>query len=168
MNVPRGTDLRAALIAGRLLESDMDFYNVLKQRENLTLWGSGLPNQPDADALGQLEIWWSVEIEARTWGIKEITPYVKKLVLDGYYEIPDAEGDMVESDERFHYEYPEPEQPKNIGPDVDAPTPDNIARLATPKWTVEYKIDPYRERSSMTIWPEAEVDLRKRTIEIKF
>jgi len=33
---------------------------------------------------------------------------------------------------------------------------------------VEYKIDPYRERSSMTIWPEAEVDLRKRTIEIKF
>lgn len=168
MNVPRGTDLRAALIAGRLLESDMDFYNVLKESENLTLYGSGLSDQPDAEAHGQLEVWWSVEIEARTWGIKEITPYIKKLVLDGYYEVPDAEGDMVESDERFRYEYPEQDTPKQIGPDPDAPTSANVIRLATPKWTLDYKIDRYRERSSMTIWPEAEVDLRKRTIEIKF
>lgn len=169
MNVPRGTDLRAVLIAGRLLESDMDFYNVLKERDSgLTLYGREPNMPPEAEASGQLEIWWSVEIEARDWGVKDITPYLKKLVLDGYYEIPDAEGDMVESDQRFHYEYPEAEQPKHIGSDVDAPTPDNIARLATPKWTVEYKVDPYRERSSMSIYPEAEVDLRKRTIEIKF
>lgn len=166
MNVPRGTNLKAALIAGTLLESDMEFYNTLSPSEN-NLDLHGLPAGFD-EAFGQLEIWWSVEIEARTWGIKEITPYIKKLVLDGWYEILDAEGDPIESDEKFHYEYPEPAAPKHIGPDVDAPTPDNIVRLATPKWTLNYGIDRYRERSSMTIWPEAEVDLRKRTIEIKF
>lgn len=155
-------------MAAALLESDLEFYNILQPSEGLLeLHGSGLPNQPDAEAFGQLEIWWSVEIEARTWGIKDIMPYVKKLVLDGWYEVPDAEGDMVESDERFHYEYPEQDQPKHIGPDVDAPTPDNVVRLATPKWTVEYAVDPY-EKSRTSFSPKAEVDLRKRSIEIKF
>jgi hypothetical protein len=170
MNVPRGTNIRAAVLAGRLLESDMEFYNKLTPADDtLELYGCDQPNLLDAEAFGQMEVWWSVEIEARTWGIKEITPYVKKLVLDGWYEVPDAEGDMQQADTGFHYEYPESEPtPKNIGPDVDAPTPANVVRLATPKWTIDYKIDRYRERSSMTIWPQAEVDLRKRTIEIKF
>lgn len=170
MNVLRGTNLRAALIAGHLLESDMEFYNVLKERDNgLTLYGREPNMHPDAEAQGQLEIWWSVEIEARTWGIKEITPYLKKLVLDGWYEIPDEEGDMIEAEQRFHYEYPEKEaSAPPVGPDPDAPTPGNIARLATPQWKVEYGLDRYRERQWLTLVPEAEVDLRTRTIEIKF
>ncbi len=165
-----GTNIRAALVVGRLLESDMEFHNVLSQgEENLELWGSGLRDQPNAEAFGSLEVWWSVDIGAREWGIKDITPVITKFVLDGYYEVPDAEGDMVESDQRFHYEYPEAPAPKNIGPDVDAPTPANVARLATPKWTVEYAIDPYRgERRSLNVYPVAEVDLRTRKIEIKF
>lgn len=168
MNVPRGTNLRAALVTARLLEDEgLDFYNVLQQSEgNLTLSGGG--KGPDDTPLGQLEIWWSVEIEARSWGIKDINPYVKKLVLDGYYEGVDAEGDTYDTGETFHYEYPEKQEaPPQIGPDPDAPTPDNIVRLATPKWKVEYGVDRYRkERTTFT--PEAEVDLNKHTIEILF
>lgn len=163
-------NLKAAIIAGRLLESDMEFHSVLQstgRETGLTLYGSGLPQYPQAEAIGTLEIWWTIEIEAREWGIKDITPFIKKLVLDGHYEIPDAEGDMVESNERFHYEYPEQEAPKRIGPDVDAPTPENVLRLARPNWKLDYKLDKYKDRDSI-IAPEAEVDLRRSTIEIKF
>lgn len=170
MNVPRGTDVRAAVIAARLLEDEgLEFYNVLSPSEGtLDLIGSSLAGHPDAEAFGQLEVWWSVEIEARTWGIKDITPYVKKLRLDGWYDILDAEGNSIESDEKFHYEYPEAKQPTpQIGPDPDAPTPDNIVRLATPKWNLDYRVDPYRKERT-TFSPTAEVNLAKRTIEILF
>lgn len=114
---------------------------------------------------GQLEIWWSAEIEARDWGIKDITPFVKKLKLIGWTEEEDERGRMREG-KPFTYEYPE-QTPKEIGPDVDAPTPDNVARLATPKWTVNFGVDPHK-KSRTTFAPSAEVDITKRTIEILF
>jgi len=164
MKVPHGTDLRAALVAGRLLEDEgLDFYNMLSQSEgSLTLYGGG--KDPDDTPMGQLEIWWTVEIEARSWGIKDITPVIKKLVLDGWFE--DVDGH--DTGELFHYEHPEKsEAVPQIGPDVDAPTPDNIVRLATPKWSMTARVDPHRDsRTSFT--PEAEVDLNKHTIGILF
>ena len=164
MQVPHGTDLRSALVVARLLEDEaLDFYNVLQPSEgSLTLYGGG-QGQNDTP-LGQLEIWWTVEIEARTWGIKDISPVIKKFVLDGWFE--DVDG--RDTGELFHYDYPEKQSAiPQIGPDVDAPTPDNIVRLATPKWSVDFRVDPHRtSRTSFT--PEAEVDLNKHTIEILF
>jgi len=167
--------MQAALIAARLLEDEgLDFYNVLQTSEgNLTISGATpeyrqAPGNGYDEAVGQLEVWWSVEIEARTWGIKDIVPYVKKLVLDGWFEMADEAGDMKDTGVTFHYEYPEKEQAKpEIGPDPDAPTPDNIYRLAQPKWKVETGVDRHRKERT-TFVPEAEVDLTKHTIEILF
>jgi hypothetical protein len=163
MNVPRGTNLRAALTVARLLEDEgLEFYNVLQPSEgNLELYGG--PGDDDT-ANGQLEIWWSVEIEARRWGIKDIVPFIKKMVLDGFF----TDLDGRDTGETFRYEYPEASQAKPaIGPDPDAPTPDNVLRLATPKWKVDYRVDPHgTSRTSFS--PKAEVDLTRHTIEILF
>jgi len=165
-------------MAARLLESDMDFYNILQTSEgNLTVEGatnSWKTNSQGAgaydEAVGQLEVWWGVEFEARSWGIKDIVPFVKKLKLDGWFEYADDSGDMVDSGERFHYEYPEqraaaPEQ--KIGPDVDAPTPANVYRLADPKWEVETEVDR-QSNNRTTFVPQAEVDLNRHKIKITF
>jgi len=176
MKVPRGTNFRAAVVAARLLEDEgLDFYNKLETSEgNLTIEGATAEwqqapggNRYD-EAVGQLEIWWTVEIEARSWGIKDIMPFVKKLRLDGWFRAEDEEGDMQDTDVTFQYEYPEAKQPTpQIGPDPDAPTPDNVVRLATPKWKLDYRVDPYRKERT-TFSPTAEVNLSKYTIEILF
>ena len=162
MNVPHGTNLRAALTVARLLESDLEFHNVLRSGEgDLTLVGGG--HGPEDTALGQMEVWWSADIEARSWGIKYITVHVSKLVLDGWFE--DENG--RDTGELFRYEYPEKKEPLAIGNNPDAPTPDNVYRLAQPKWKVEWSLDSTKG-SRMVFVPAAEVDLSRRTIEIKF
>ena len=80
-------------------------------------------------------------------------------------EHEDERGRMKEG-QQFSYAYPE-NTPTQIGPDPDAPTPDNIVRLAAPKWKLEYGIDRLR-KDCTSISPSAEVDLNKRTIEIQF
>jgi hypothetical protein len=175
MNVPRGTNLRVALTVARLLEAEgLEFYSKLETSEgSLTVEGTTrewqqTPGNSYDEAVGQLEIWWSAEIEARSWGIKDITPYVKKLRLDGWFQSADENGDMQDSGVTFHYEYPEVAQgTPQIGPDPDAPTPDNVVRLAAPKWKIDYRIDPHRKKRT-TFSPTAEVNLSKYTIEILF
>ena len=162
MNVPHGTDLRAALAVACLLESDLEFYNVLHPSEgNLTLYGGG--RGPDDTPFGQMEVWWSVDIEARSWGIKDITVHVSKLVLDGWFE--DENGRST--GELFRHEYPEKKEPLEIGANPDAATPDNVYRLAQPKWKVEWSLDSSKKSRTVFV-PEAEVDLSRHTIEIKF
>ena len=154
----------ASLVAARLLENDdLEFYNILTPRGgNLDIWNTS----PTADNVeGELHIWWSVEIDARDWGIKEITPFVKKLKMSVWMDQEDEQGVMQEGPS-FHYEYPE-DLPKNIGPDPDAPTPDNIVRLASPKWKVEWKVDQDR-KDRTTFAPSGEIDVKRRTIEILF
>src|SRR5574337_350052 len=142
MTAPRGTNLRAAVIASRLLESDMEFHSVLSQGEDsLAIWGRGSKYQ-DADAHGQLEIWWTVEIDARQWGVKDIEVSVSKLILDGWWTAPNADGGDDETGETFHYEYPADDADpaaRAIGRDVDAPTPANVLRMARPNWKVSWK-----------------------------
>ena len=147
----------------RLLEDeDLKFHSILQPGEgSLTLYGGG---GPDDTPLGQLELWWSMEFETRSWGIKDMVPHVEKLVLDGYY----VDTDDRDTGELFRYEYPEAPQPKQqIGPDPDAPTMDNIIRLAVPKWKVESGIDRHRQGRT-TFAPAAEVNLSAHTIEILF
>lgn len=163
--------LRAAAIASRLLESDMEFHNIL-QRPNLTLY-SGTSKVPEAEPRGQLEIWWTIEIDARNWGVKDIVPSVQKLVLDGWYIAPTEDGGDADTGETFHYEYPADDRDpaaKAIGTDVDAPTPANVLRMARPKWKVSWKIDQYRSEGSVrtSFVPEATVYLNSHTIEITF
>ena len=156
--------MKAAFTVARLLEDEgLEFYNVLQQSEgSLTLYGGG--KGPDDTPMGQLEIWWGMEIEARSWGIKDMSPFLKKFVLDGWFE----GGDGRDTGELFHYDYPEQKETSTeIGPDPDAPTPNNVLRLATPKWKVKHGID--HSRSDRTVFtPSAEVDLQKHTIEILF
>lgn len=167
MKVPRGANLRSAITAARLLEDDaLEFYNVLDPSEgNLELYYDTRGGY--VEAVGQLEIWWTVVIEARRWGIKDISPFAKKLVLDGWYKEADEEGDMVDTGETFHYEYPEKKETAKIGLDPDAPTPGNVFRLAAPKWTVEFGVNQTRNERTMFV-PEATVHLDKRTIRIEF
>lgn len=169
--IPRGTNLRAAAIAAQLTESDLTFYNVLRSDNGeLELYGDR-NNDPGryVEAKGQLELNWMAEIDARSWGIKDITCTVTKLVLDGWYEAADDEGDMRETGERFRYEYPEAtnDTPKTPGAGVDDPSLANVVHLATPKWTVKWGVDPHKDSVSVYS-PRAEVDLRKRLIEITF
>lgn len=164
-------------MAARLLESDLDFHSILQTAEgNLSIEGatSSWQASPQGhgrydEAVGQLEIWWGVEFEARSWGIKDIVPFVKKLTLDGWFEYADDDGDMVDSGERFHFDYPEAEhRPSDkVGLDVDAPTPGNVYRLADPKWKVETEVDRYAKERTM-FSPQAEVDLTRRIIKITF
>lgn len=165
-------ELKAAAIASRLLESDMEFHNVLEQHSSLTLYGSTSRN-PEAEPKGQLEIWWTVEIDAREWGIKDIVASVQKLVLDGWYIAPTDDGGDADTGETFRYEYPADDRDpaaRAIGKDVDAPTTANVLRLARPNWKVSWKLDPHRSegtaRTSFT--PEATVYLNTHTIEIVF
>lgn len=177
MNVPRGTTVRAAAVAARLLEDEgLDFYSVLQTSEgNLTISGATPEYEQTApigdgysEGVGQLEVWWSVEFETRNWGIKDIVPHVKKLVLDGWFQEANADGDMIDTKVTFHFEYPKDSDFNlKIGSDPDAPTPDNVYRLAKPKWKVEAGIDRYRKERT-TFVPQAEVDLSKRIIEILF
>jgi len=167
MSVPCGTTIKAALVAGRLLESDLEFHGSLTTKE-----GTLSINKQDAagvytEAEGTLELWWGVEIEARSWGIKDMSVYIRKLVLDGRVLLADAEGDMQETDDTFHYEHPTTAAPASeIGSDPDAPTPGNVEYLSTPKWELKYGLtDPHRT----TIYPSnAEVDLDRHIIEIEF
>ena len=167
---------RAVAVAVKLLESDLDFHNVLRTSDgNLSLEGAtnNWKTSPQGvggydEAVGQLEIWWTVTFESRDWGIKDIVPVVKKLQLDGWFEYADANGDMADSGERFHYEYPaERSSNEEIGPDVDEPTPANVYRLAELDWKVKTIVDPYAETRTVFA-PKAEVNLTRREIKITF
>lgn len=150
----------------------MEFHNILEQRSSLEFYGSDSRN-PEAEARGQLEIWWGIEFDAREWGIKDIVPTVHKLVLDGWYIAPTDDGGDADTGETFRYEYPADDRDpaiKAIGRDVDAPTPANVLRMARPNWKVTWKLDEYRAANGVrtTFSPEAEVNLTDHTIEITF
>lgn len=127
----------------------------------LTFYGDG-----DRTAVGDLEVDWELELDAREWGIKDISVSVLRLVLDGWYEEPDEQGYMRQTEDTFHYEYPEDVEQLSIGPDVDAPTPDNVYRMSKPKWTIVAKIDLPRE--DLRFVAQADVDLARHHIEITF
>lgn len=156
--------MKAAVVVGRLLESDLEFYNILQPSED-TLYFEG--GDPDVDDQGQMEIWWTLEIDDRRWGIKGITVNIKKLVLDGWFEKFDHErGRTVDVGNSFHYEYPEPKETLNI-PDADEPSPDNLYRLAKPQWKLSWRIEPTQGEFSLFA-KKAVVDVQKHTIEILF
>jgi hypothetical protein len=179
MTAPKGTNLKAVAIAAKLLENeDLSFTNQYRGGDGtggLILWG-GSPSDPDGDPEGTILIEWGVEIEARSWGIKDIVPFIKRIVLDGYWNIYQETGPDVESEERFHYEYPEtPEAKPTVkatagSVDVDTANPEDVERLAQPpKWKLEYGIDRYRDNDNRTTFiPKADVNLTTRTIEITF
>lgn len=142
MQVPCGTNLASAAVVTRLLEDEaLNFYTVLNSSDgSLSLYGGG---QAMDTPQGQLEIWWGVEISARTWGIKNISPRINKLVLDGYY----VDLDDSDTGEKFHYEYPENAQ--------------------APKWKVETRVERFSSDKT-ALFPSAKVNLNKRVIEILF
>ena len=172
-------NLRAATAVASLLESDgLKFHNELKRpsrnNDELDLNFSSTDMfgpRAYAEAAGTMVIDWELQIDAREWGIKSIDPIVLKFVLDIEFEQSGEEGYMhPEPDYSIHYEYPEAAPDRTpIGADLDAPTPANIDRMSTPKWKVDYKVDPHKgDRELGTYWPRAEVDIDRRTIEILF
>lgn len=175
MNVARGTSLKAAALAARLVEDrELEFHSVLQSSNgDLEFYGNPVPQ---AEPVGRLELWWGVDIDARSWGIKDINVYIKKLVLDGHYEDYEedesAEGFSPVPD--FHHEYPIAPEPKGpAGPssapddELDSPTPENLGRLTEPKWTVSHVVDS-SSAARTRFAPSAEINLSKHTIKITF
>lgn len=174
MQFPRGTDLKAALVVGRLLESDgLDFETQMtySQRHpdsrNLSFEGR-------ADVYSaELTCWWSLEIDARSWGIKEMVPHVTRVKLHGYLET-EIDERLTEGDE-FEYDSAEKAPAGGAGAnpdaptDVDAPTSANAVRLAT-QWKLEWEIDKYADvdKNPTSFIPKAEVDVARRHIKILF
>jgi hypothetical protein len=154
-------DIRAILVAGRLLESEMEFVNILSPDEGtMNVYSSKLG--PDDEVKAEMKIWWEPLIEARSWGIKDFSIYIKKLTLEGRFV--DAEG--RDTGVTFDYAYPESRAVPQIGPDADAPTPDNVYRLAAPRWSLDWTFHPSKP---LTVYARnAEVDLDKHTIVIEF
>lgn len=161
MNVLRGTNAQAAAIASALLESDLSFHTVLTSGVKLLIFGTG----PDgSDPEGTLQLWWTVEMETKADGVYLAQADVTRLVLDGNYQT--IVGRRIVVGEPFYYEYPEVAQRAAIGSDVDAPTAENVHRLAEKKWKVTWSTDIHGPRLRIT--PSADVDLDRRTIEIAF
>ena len=163
------TSIHAARVASTLLESDLTFFTVLDKDtrgDSLSIY-AGNSSQDVWEVHGTLSVNWFVEIEARSWGVKDINVGITYLVLDGWIEECDEQGDMQDRGRKFHYEYPEkPESPEAIGPDMDAPSKANIDRLSNPKWKVTWK--RYSESDSAILLRSADVDLNKHTIDIEF
>ena len=154
------------MLVGRLLESDLEFHGRMSTDDSTLHIRKTDKAGTYTEVVGTLELWWGVEIEARSWGVKDMSVYISKLVLDGRVLLADAEGDMQETNETFHYEYPTAAPAREVVADPDAPTPSNVEHLSTPKWELKYGLtDPHRT----TIYPaNAEVDLDKHIIEIEF
>ena len=160
--------------AARLLESDLTFKTTLSSEgrarngagELTLICNSGHGPGEYHEAQGTVVINWYVTIDAREWGIKSIDASVSSFVLDGYIDIADEDGDFVPALRRkFHYEYPEAAAPAGTPlDDVDAATPEAIARLSEPKWKVDIRTDSEKD----TYFPRATVDLDEHTIEIEF
>lgn len=167
MYVPHGTSLKTALVVARLLESDLNF------RTPLTYPSRGANNLyfggPADVYSGDLEVWWTLEIDARDWGIKEMVPTVTRVRLHGYLEAPDESRHR--EGEEFSYDSADKSTAGSaaIGADVDAPTAANVVRLAT-QWKLEWGIDKYKDddRNPTTFIPTAEVDVARRHIKILF
>ena len=168
MNVPHGTSLKSALIVGRLLESDgLDFRTRMtygrhrNDTRNLHFEG------PTDVASAELEVWWTLEIDAREWGIKEMVPTVTRVRLHGYEEIEVNER-LTEGPE-FVYDSADKSASTAIGADVDAPTTANVVRLAT-QWKLEWGIDKYKdaEKNPTAFIPSAEIDVARKHIKILF
>ena len=159
----KNVSLKGAAIALTLLESDLEFHSICTPKDD-SLEFYGGEGGPGDTALGSLEIWWGCVLEARDYGIKGISVYVRRVVLDGHFE------DEVGQDRElpFHYEWPEVSKDYEIGDDVDAPTPGNLEFLSTPKWTLKYRLLDTELRESFAIIPTATVDLTRRKIEIEF
>lgn len=153
-------------MVGRLLESgDLDFHTRLvydqgaNRRSSLDFTGS-------VDVYnGTLEIWWSLDIDAREWGIKDMVPSVTRVRLSGTVE-QEVDERLVGGDE-FFYDSSVKEPPSQIGADVDAVTSQNAVRLAT-QWKVESGLDRYKEREFLSFVPTAEVDVGRHHIKIEF
>lgn len=160
MSVPHGTTLKAAVVASRLLESELEFYNSLQPSEGTLEFIGG---DPEAEGQGQMEIWWSAEIDSRSWGIKDIAVNIKKLKLEGWFE-QSIDGRTRDVGQSFSYSYPEPDEKLQIA-DVDEPSPDNVYRLAKPKWNLTWKIN---SGDHVIYARHAVVDVQKHTIEILF
>ena len=154
--------MRSALVVARLLESDLDFHTKLSSKRGGGIYFGG----PADVSNGTLDVWWSLEIDAREWGIKDMVPTVKRVLLHGWLG-QEVDERVVEGDE-FSYDSAD-KTPANIGSDVDAPTTANVVRLAT-QWKLEWGINKYpsADKNPTTFIPTAEVDVARRTIKIEF
>lgn len=154
-------DIRAAVIVGRLLESEMEFFNILSPDEGtMTVYSREL--QSDDEVRAEMRIWWEPMIDARAWGIKDFSIFIKKLTLEGRF----VDANDKDTGFTFQYSYPESKAVPQIGPDADAPTPDNVYRLAAPRWKLDWKFTP--TENHVIYARNAEVDLDKHTIVIEF
>lgn len=159
--------MRSAVVVARLLESDLDFHTKLGYGPYSSS-GHGLQFHGPADVRsGTLDVYWTLEIDAREWGIKEMVPTVKRVVLHGFL---DAEVDerMVEGEE-FSYDSNEKGPTAALGADVDAPTQANAMRLAT-QWKLEWGLNKYpsEDKNPTSFIPTAEVDVARKFIQIEF
>lgn len=153
------TEKRALTIAAALLESDEWKFSSVLGNDNMYLGGT-----EDFDYSGSLRIDWEAVCELRDWGIKDITIQVHHVHLD-----LDGEDPETYAVKKIVADWPQPAEKRPTGT-TENPTDDLATYMARPpEWTVKWKWRINPEHEWLSVAPShADIDLRRRTIEIEF
>lgn len=163
--------------ASLLLEDDTIFTTRLGTKE---LEINDLPNEiyaanrseanphGDVDVEGELLIKWSADIEARDWGIKDISPHIRSIT--GVITITDLDTDRVI--EEIDVSWPRPPALSGTPPTPEAAPKDWIEYTGSPpiEWDVEYEADfaPAAQRSWGMTPTGAKVSITGHNITVTF
>ena len=142
-----------------LLESEIEFSHVYDSAAlDWSVWGA-----PDGWDLGgyRLALKWRVDVDVRSYGIKEITPIIYQAEIFIHYFDQDEEGRDSDGDILLKY-------PVDVQRPTDETDPQAMAQFYADK-PLEIEIE-WRDRSGgPVVYPTAlELDLRTRKATITF
>ena len=142
-----------------LLESEIEFSHVYDSAAlDWSVWGA-----PDGWDLGgyRLALKWRVDVDVRSYGIKEITPIIDQAEIFIHYVDQDEEGRDSDGDILLKY-------PVDVQRPTDETDPQAMAQFYADK-PLEIEIE-WRDRSGgPVVYPTAlELDLRTRKATITF
>ena len=142
-----------------LLESEIEFSHVYDSAAlDWSVWGA-----PDGWDLGgyRLALKWRVDVDVRSYGIKEITPIIDQAEIFIHYFDQDEEGRDSDGDILLKY-------PVDVQRPTDETDPQAMAQFYADKH-LEIEIE-WRDRSGgPVVYPTAlELDLRTRKATITF
>lgn len=156
--------MRSQVLAALLLEDDdWTFTTRLKgQQLNFQDYGS-----IDAELEGELTITWRADIDAREWGLKEISPTIQSVV--GEIRVMDLDsGRMIDT---VPVSWPKESTPSAPAPSAAAPAKDLLMHFGgTQEWELlDTEVEYSQGRKNWSMYPnEATLNMAQRTILIQF